>query len=285
MNIGYISDLHIDAWLKGTNANSPTVFNHIDTYIESILGDVSLENRLDVLIIAGDIGHYHNQNICLLKKLKMYTDFMIIVHGNHDMYLISNKQRLKYKFNSFKRLQELKDWCNTQEDIFYLDGDVVQIDGITFGGCSLSWDASFLENLTNKQISKEYVINLFKEYMNDSILIFNGHYKNNFDPFKYLEDELEKLNNLKEFPVDVMVSHYSPIVPPQLRPSFSTNPITTFYYFDGKKDAEELNPMCWIFGHTHDEQEFEYNNTKFLCNPLGYPGEKTNRTIKILEII
>jgi len=29
----------------------------------------------------------------------------------------------------------------------------------------------------------------------------------------------------------------------------------------------------WVFGHTHDAIEYEMENVKFLCNPLGYPNE------------
>ena len=29
----------------------------------------------------------------------------------------------------------------------------------------------------------------------------------------------------------------------------------------------------WIYGHTHTGSEVEYRGIKFLCNPIGYPGE------------
>jgi predicted phosphodiesterase len=43
----------------------------------------------------------------------------------------------------------------------------------------------------------------------------------------------------------------------------------------------------WVFGHTHDPIEYEIDNVKFLCNPLGYPNESgygENITMKNFEI-
>ena len=43
----------------------------------------------------------------------------------------------------------------------------------------------------------------------------------------------------------------------------------------------------WVFGHTHDAIEYEMEDVKFLCNPLGYPTESDygdNIKVKSFEI-
>lgn len=43
----------------------------------------------------------------------------------------------------------------------------------------------------------------------------------------------------------------------------------------------------WVFGHTYDPIEYEIENVKFLCNPLGYPNESNygdNIKMKSFEI-
>ena len=39
------------------------------------------------------------------------------------------------------------------------------------------------------------------------------------------------------------------------------------------------NIKYWIYGHTHISNISKINNTIFLCNPVGYPGENTVNNI------
>ena len=29
----------------------------------------------------------------------------------------------------------------------------------------------------------------------------------------------------------------------------------------------------WVYGHTHDDKEYEYEKVKCICNPMGNPSE------------
>jgi hypothetical protein len=45
------------------------------------------------------------------------------------------------------------------------------------------------------------------------------------------------------------------------------------------------NMKYWIFGHTHEELEYEAHNVKCFCNPLGYSNESGNgQWVKIKQI-
>ena len=48
---------------------------------------------------------------------------------------------------------------------------------------------------------------------------------------------------------------------------------TGFFTFDGSKYLKEGSMKYWIFGHTHDQTEFEMEGVKCICNPMGYPSE------------
>ncbi|MFW6247028.1 MAG: hypothetical protein ACOC22_02535, partial [bacterium] len=39
---------------------------------------------------------------------------------------------------------------------------------------------------------------------------------------------------------------------------------------------EKYSPNYWIFGHTHTHHDYNINNTRLICNPMGYSHEKTN---------
>jgi predicted phosphodiesterase len=105
-----------------------------------------------------------------------------------------------------------------------------------------------------------------------------------WNPFKYFESEYDKLTKLPK--VDIMVSHYSPIVPIDDMPrEYAKSPVSTFYYFDGKSELERIDPDYWIFGHTHDEYDFQCEGTTLLCNPVGYPGEGLGTQVKTIDFI
>jgi len=274
MKVNYLSDIHLDFWTKATSTGVK-----LDKDIKTFLEIINATGG-EVIILAGDLGHYFTQNIVFLKALKNIYNNVLIVHGNHDMYLVSNNMKNQYKNNSFLRLTEMKDFCK-DNDIIYLDGQIVDINGFKFGGTGMSWDMSYYEKLSESIPTKKEVMNLYRTSMSDSRLIHAGSV-NSFDPFKFFDDEKERLNNIKT--ADVMVSHVGPIIPSNLSKSFAESLITTFFYFNGVKDVERINPKYWIFGHTHDNYDFYYNDTNLLCNPLGYPSENSYNVLKTFEL-
>jgi len=284
MKIDYTSDCHLDFWIDEMNPGNK-MNRQIEVYCErtGILGG-------DVLILAGDIGHYFIQDTTFLKYVNSLYEHVLVVSGNHDKYLISNKLREKYKYNSFNRVQEMKTFCE-QESIHFLDGNVVTIDSVKIAGTGMSWDLSYL--MRNEKSFDEFSddeqaqwlregIRLFESNLNDSRLIYEGkpqvifnnpyhtYEKPKFDAYSYFESEMKKLKQIEH--ADIIVTHYGPSVPDCL-PNAHKNDITTFYYFDGKKEIERIAPKYWIFGHTHDKYKFNVNDTVITSNPIGYPGE------------
>lgn len=277
MKIDFISDLHIDFWKY-------PLHEHLD-----------MDNDSEVLVIAGDLGHYISQDRLFLEECKKFYKRVLLVRGNHDMYLVSRKQQEKYKYNSWNRIKEYKEMCE-EIGIDYLDGDVIEINGIKFGGVGMSWDASYLKLLESKTPeTPESIKQMFERSMNDSKLIMSrkpptyyGMYGKDilgttFDPYKYFKEEYEKLSTIDD--CDVMISHYGPVAPFEDMPyEFRYSPTSAFYYFDGRKDVKRIKPKIWVFGHTHDTYDFMYDETRLICNPLGYPGENGFVSVKTIKI-
>jgi Icc-related predicted phosphoesterase len=294
MKVDYISDLHLDFWIKELNPTNQKHHARVETFVKELYNP--FHEVGDVLIIAGDLGHYFPMDSEFLLEIKKLYKHIILVTGNHDLYLISSKQQNKYMFNSNNRILEMKKFCRENEGFHYLDGHIINIDGHNFAGTGMSWDTSylnFLEKNNEVKSTKDSVLQMFNNTMNDSRLIFGGYdngyvsigyrreYRQSWCPFKYFDEQYAKLQNFGEYDmIDVMVTHYSPVVPPNIDPRWEKEQTSTFYYFDGIEDIKRINPKYWIFGHTHTEYEFEVLNTKFLCNPLGYPGEFNNIAIK-----
>ena len=124
LKIGYISDLHIDFFVSQKDRNR--LQKPIGNYITQIMKP----EKSDVLILAGDLSHYNQQLFELLEQLKEYTNDIFVVHGNHDLYLVSNSQRDRYNLQSENRLKEIQEYCDNDPRLHYLDGNVVNINGI-----------------------------------------------------------------------------------------------------------------------------------------------------------
>lgn len=295
MKIHYLSDTHLDFWIREQNPQSPKFQKQLDEYI-----DMLKLKPADVLIIAGDLGHYYAQDRAFLLACTEIYRHVIIVRGNHDMYLVSGQQQKKYCKDSMNRVFELKAFCR-DNGIHYMDGDIISIDGVTFGGVGMSWDKSYYSKLSGRVPSDNEVKEYFNNCMNDSRLIFmdgknNGvsktsygeHYiKSSFDPFHYFQKEYDKLQRINDFDdVDVMVSHYVPVNPYEYTRDayYDGQSSSTFYMFDGYADVSRINPKYWIFGHMHDTYDFVYDDTRFLCNPIGYPGENLYNEVKEFEV-
>jgi len=150
MILDIISDIHLDFYVR---------FNRIKTeaFVERLINTKTNKN-FDVLIIAGDIGHYNDDNIYFLELISKFYKKVFVTWGNHNLYLLES-QREKYNYNSFNRLNEFKEMIKEIDNVVFLDGQKIEYKGITFWGSGLWYEVNSLEHWTN--------------YMNDSRLIFD----------------------------------------------------------------------------------------------------------------
>ena len=261
MKIGYKSDIHLDFWVKNTNQKKK-----IENFIKKMLAP----QKMDVLIIAGDLGHFNYQNILLIEVLREYASSVLVSFGNHDLYLVSKKQKEKYK-SSFNRLLEFKEMLKKFDNVFFLDGDLVEIDGVRFLGAGGWYDFSLA---LKYGISLDRVYKEWESVMNDAKMIVP---KINPVEFSFIQKEKIRKNISK---ADIVFTH----VPPVYVGCYDDVFLNAFYTFYGY-DLLEKNLKYWIFGHCHTPCSMEIEGVNLLSSPLGYPeGRKGERYIKYLEI-
>ncbi len=264
MIVDILSDLHIDFYFKP----QLTTNENIISFFRPIFTDKETREIGDVLIIAGDIGHYNEQNIAALKTIqKEFYKYVICVLGNHDYYLVNSEAKYTFENDSFKRVEDMRKLINQEKNMYCLDGEVIDIKGIRFGGADSWYDGSHVKkyytNLDNNHINL-----LWNESINDSRLIKGI---SRFDDITKLE--MQKLEKIYQN-CDVMITHVNPSIDEaHIDKKYHNSPINTFFTFDGSRFYKNASMRYWVFGHTHDAIEYEMENVKFLCNPLGYPNE------------
>ena len=262
MKFDLTSDIHLDFWV-GVNGNHKKQQSSMRKLIDKLLP----HNKSDVLVIAGDIGHYNFQNGIFLGVLKTYYRDVIVVPGNHDYYLVSLKAQKANDFSSFNRINEMIQIAG-ETGTHWLNGTTVCIDGAVFGGCGMWYDDSYAQD---KFFMRSAAIqNLWEENMNDSQRIMAR--PNRFDRHAHFMAEYEKMRCVVD-KCDVVVSHICPTA--DLIPRHRHNPVSTFYQFNGMELIDLMKPSAvWCYGHIHDESVARViHDRTFYCSPLGYNDE------------
>jgi hypothetical protein len=188
-----ISDIHLDFWVP-YETSLELQQGKIDRLIDQLLP----ANPSKVLVIAGDLGHHNEQNELLLKSLKRVYSGILFVFGNHDLYLVSRESLQKYSYNSMNRRAEMKRLAEEIEGVTCLDGDLITIDGVTYGGMGMWYDYSF--GIRELGVERDYLLQVWRNQINDAKFI---HSLPDFD------QELAKLESIFETS-NVIVTHVGP---------------------------------------------------------------------------
>lgn len=251
MKIDYVSDLHLDFYLHTGNEQEILAF---------INNELKLDNRGDVIVLAGDISYVNNETILFLEKLSEIYKEVLMVFGNHDYYILENRSH--YNKDSKNRVDEIKDYFKNYSHIHILDRNVVEIDGIVFAGWS-NW-----YSLCDKK-----TLAYWEEVSNDSKYILPSYRNKLTSTFIFEKDDFF-YDNLGD--VDVLISHIPPI-------HFPGNPFEENKLFYNPKS--EIKGKYWICGHQHTVCDTIIgDNCRVLCNPIGYPGECAWTSVKQFEI-
>ncbi len=281
-DIDFISDLHVDFWIKELSP-SPKLVKQISAFIS----DVMKPKGNHILVLAGDTGHYFTQDSELLKQLNAIYEHVVIVTGNHDLYLVSHNQQSKYHKHSYERVEEMKAFCK-KEGIHYLEGDTVDIDGVIIGGTGMWYNLEGDARLAQ-----------WNEVMNDSNLIMSGadpvrfqygygayHKASQWDTQAHYNKEVANLKSLVDKDVDVLVTHVLPVILPEdkMVSWYRGDKNNIFYMSDNMETVQAINPDVIIFGHTHESYDLDIDGQWFICNPLGYKGEFTGNSIQQITI-
>lgn len=278
LSLSILSDLHLDMHFRSQQQSKEDV----QALFDPIFRPNGIESA-DVLVIAGDLGHYNSENLRIIGYLKeLYFKYIVCVLGNHDYYLLHRLQQLDYETNSFNRIQEMRDGLNAIEGVYCLDGNIIVIEGIRFGGSDSWYDGAYLLRNLNPRgtYSMGRVRELWHHTMNDANYIFGIQ---RFD--EIWDIEKPKIEAVYQ-ECDVMITHVSPSINPEHIPDihFRRDETTSFFTFNGEEYVKNTTAKVWIYGHTHTPNDYEWHGVRLICNQLGYPGELKDVKEKRIEI-
>ena len=257
MKIAYCSDLHLEFEISSKRSNIPKLLS------------TGLPNTCNakVLILAGDIicSEFikHGYADAFFHLLSQQYESILYVFGNHEYY----------KGYFTEDVEIVKSRLSRWQNIHVLDGNYIEIDGISFFGATL-W-TNFKNEDPNVMYAASRSMNDYNCIMRDSI----DYYTISPDDIlnKHKLDLIAMKNVLSKNNPAIVISHHAPSLS-SIYERYKTinNACINYCYYS---DLDYLfydypSIIAWFHGHCHNNSDYMINNSRILCNPRGYIGQE-----------
>lgn len=269
MKIAYISDLHHEFG------------NQVD---------VQLQERVDVLVLAGDIDAGKRAVQRALFIANGNAPHVVFICGNHEFY----GERVD-KVHTRINLDLVEYYAEEKSEgdplLHFLNDSFVDIDGYRFAGntCWTDFELDgnpYLATHVAEGAMNDYKRikffdakrNIYRKLRANDVTRFNLYTK------QFLFDQIALAVAENRQDKLVIVTHHGP-THMSIDPDFAGNELNPAYANNwGRKIAYEGGPKLWFHGHIHCDKDYECGDTRVLCNPYGYPGQRKESGIKFVEI-
>lgn len=242
-----------------------------DLHLEHQPYTLKLHNHTDVLVLAGDIcppkliGRMKNLLGRITRKLPV-----LYITGNHEYY--------GGEFNAVNDFWE--DFAKITPNFHFLNNKNFVYEGYQFVGSTL-W--SNFDLVRSSGLPLDIFMSRLPFAINDFFTIKHGEgwftpqhcLDLNVAARKFIKESVESYDGKS-----VVITHFCPH-PKSISEKFLGSKLNCYFTCDCSEIIQPKIPL-WIFGHTHEPTEFTLGDTRFVCNPRGYPHEGTKCNSKLL---
>lgn len=255
MNIYSLSDLHLEF-------HTPDTYSQFIGRVDGRFNEYPPDSD-SILVLAGDIFNakqaWGSGAYCLAHFLNaMHGHFtkIIFVPGNHEFYVHPEEKRISMT-NREMKVREIMD----NFEVIMLQNEHVTINGVSFYGGTmwtdlLSLDPGYRRMVFNVANDGKY------------IGITPEDFGNLHDTF---------VQNLQDSETpDVVISHYSPFLSRRVKVQMTQMELyRSKMWHASMEEYLTFNPVkLWIHGHTHEQRDEVFEQTRVVSNPLGYPTKQ-----------
>lgn len=255
--------------------------------------DIQLDRDVDVLVLAGDIGHAKQVVELALRVGNEHADNIVVVFGNHEFYgtrIDKAYRQLNETLEEYKALAgEFLGTSKAWPTITLLNDTEVRFGEWTFLGGTWWTDFSLNGNQPLAMIDAEGGLNDYRRITIEK----HGVYRKlrakdvlhmNVLTSQFILDRLFHLGNEGRLDKTVVVTHHAP-TDLSLDPDYQGSSLNPCYVNNwGNRLAYEGGPALWFHGHTHRPHDYVVGDTRVVCNPYGYPGQLPGAAIKYMEV-
>lgn len=202
-----------------------------------------------VLVIAGDLTEHQD----VQDRLRMWGLLfraIVFVPGNHEFYEADIDDR---------------PW-RSEGNVYVLDDNEVCIEGVWFAGGTLWTDMAQRDSLSMMQAEKLKDFRYIKHKDSDRSNLLSG--PKMLTPYHtvYMHERTKEL--ILDSDADVVVTHHAPSnksVSERYRTEFNAAHATELFGM-----IADSNYKLWVHGHVHSSCDYMIENTRVICNPMGY---------------
>lgn len=212
----------------------------------------------DVVILAGDI-HVKDKAINWALQYLSNTPVLYVI-GNHELY----GKATPYFIDKLKAQTK-------GTNIYLLENDMVEIDGVAFFGCTFWTDfrlfgearvAGFEAEQKMTDFKKIRVSPKFSKLKAKDTVLFHNKSK------IWLESALEK----SDAKTKVVITHHAPSKQ-SIPIAFQNDILSSAYASNLDSWLLNLDFDLWVHGHTHEFCDYSIGDKRIVCNPRGYTDE------------
>lgn len=275
--IDFVSDLHIEMWDPQYNIKHPCGERSNHPL------DINIFKNSDskILIVAGDTSDSLELSIKKMNEIGKYYDKVLFIDGNHEhvdkiptMYTQYEIEELTNKIN--------KSHGNSNNKLHFLSISPYQIGKTVIIGVNGWWDYNNSDEKTIKDKSMNYFNNWDIVSKSDSkIYCYNclSFAKEDNKRLSYFVKKYEKDETVKKI---IIVTHTVPLEIFADKFDMATEGNTEIVNL--LKKSSKISH--WLFGHTHKEYDYKYNDIHFISNPRGRPDNENREIydVKSIEI-
>lgn len=260
-----------------------------DVHLE--FGDCFFENteNAEVLILGGDILiaqelHDFKEPLTDLEKsllgkrglaVTIYRNFLkrCSEQFKHVLYIAGNHEFYHGKYPA--GMDYLREEASNYPNITYLENETVEINKVSFIGCTLWTDMNKGDSTTIAFIAE--ALNDYRQIRRNDIGYrrFNPEdtLKLHKQSLTYISDTISNDPNKKY----VVVGHHAPSKL-STKPQYSKDFHMNGGYSSDLTEFINNHPqiVLWTHGHTHDVYDYMVGSTRIACNPRGYVGYEVN---------
>lgn len=267
MKLAICSDLHLefkDLLLKNDEGADGLI----------LAGDIMIADcmykqpRYTEAEIAAMENPGHNQILAcrfrdFLSRVSFQFPWTIMIAGNHEYY--------NGKWPS--ALNILRDECSRFPNVFFLENEVKVIDDLTFIGATL-W--------TNMHRGDPTTMYHATTCMNDYRIVRHEHLGyTRLRPVHTMAAHRTSLEYIQAVVAEkhdqkfVVVGHHAPSQL-SVHEIYKHDHLMNGNFYSDLSDFILDRPQIklWIHGHTHHPFDYKLGETRIVCNPRGYPGER-----------
>ena len=265
MKIALASDIHLEFGdLEFTNEGADILVLAGDIMIAQDLYDHTTETIQESLNQGNKLGNRQQAAIKyrnFLERASVQFKHVIMIAGNHEFY----------HGRWYKALDTMRTECNQFHNIYFLEDQIKEIDGVLFIGSTLWTDMNKNEWHTKYQVKQG--MSDFKIIKNDQ----NGY--RNLHPDDVIVRHSKSLEFIKNTIVNtskkiVVVTHHAPS-DMSVADCYKGDILMNGAYRSNLEDfIMDSNINLWCHGHTHFSFDYMLGNTRVVCNPRGYIGHE-----------